>query len=170
MTDLIARIESADGPDRFYIDCEFDGHNGPLLSMAIVRDDDYSIHMRIAQEAKDPWVRKNVMPLMDQHKATQSGIVYINDVGGVIRAFIGDCSCPVIVADSPVDIGRFCRALSTGADGEWASADYPAMRFEVHNVNCYPTDLPGAVQHNAWWDAMALRRALAAAALKARGV
>lgn len=146
--------------DHFYIDCEFDGHNGPLLSMAIVRDDDYSIHMRIAQEAKDPWVRKNVMPLMDQHKATQSGIVYINDVGGVIRAFIGDCAHPVIVADSPVDIGRFCQALSTGTDGGWASADYPAMRFDVHNVDCYPTDLPGAVQHNAWWDAMALRAAL----------
>lgn len=146
--------------ERFYIDCEFDGHNGPLLSMAIVRDDDYSIHMRIAQEAKDPWVRKNVMPLMDQHKATQSGIVYINDVGSVIRAFIGDCGHPVIVADSPVDIARFCHALSTGPDGGWASADYPAMRFDVHNVDCYPTDLPGAVQHNAWWDAMALRAAL----------
>ena len=154
---------------RFYIDCEFDGHNGPLLSLAIVRDDDYSIHMRIAQEAKDPWVRKNVMPLMDQHKATQSGIVYINDVGGVIRAFIGDCSCPVIIADSPVDIARFCRALSTGPDGEWASADYPAMRFEVHNVNCYPTDLPGAVQHNAWWDAIALRRALSPAEIVGEG-
>ena len=146
--------------NRYYIDCEFDGHNGPLLSMAIVRDDDdYSIHMRIAQEAKDPWVRKNVMPLMDQHKATQSGIVYINDVGGVIRAFI-DTDEPTIIADSPVDIGRFCAVISTGADGGWASADYPFMRFEVHNVDCYPTTLEGAVQHNAWWDAMALRAIL----------
>jgi len=146
---------------RFYIDCEFDGHNGPLLSMAIVRDDDYSIHVRIAQEAKDPWVRKNVMPLMDQHKATQSGIAYINDLGGVIRAFLGDCQRPIIIADSPVDISRFCQALSTGSDGGWASADYPYMQFEVHNVDCYPTTLAGAVQHNAWWDAMALRAAIA---------
>ena len=145
--------------NRYYIDCEFDGHNGPLLSMAIVRDDDYSIHMRIAQEAKDPWVRKNVMPLMDQHKATQSGIVYINDVGAVIRTFI-DTDEPTIIADSPVDIGRFCAVISTGADGGWASADYPFMRFEVHNVDCYPTSLSGAVQHNAWWDAMALRAIL----------
>jgi hypothetical protein len=148
---------------RFYIDCEFDGHNGPLLSMAIVRDDDYSIHVRIAQEAKDPWVRKNVMPLMYMHKATQSGIVYKNDLGGVIRAFVGDCQRPIIIADSPVDIARFCQALSTGSDGGWASADYPYMQFEVHNVDCYPTGLPNAVQHNAWWDAMALRAAIAQA-------
>lgn len=159
-TDVAALVEAAKD-NRFYIDCEFDGHNGPLLSMAIVRDDEYSIHMRIAQEAKDPWVRKNVMPLMDQHNAVQSGIVYINDVGGVIRAFLGDCINPVIIADSPVDIGRFCQALSTAPDGGWASADYPRMTFEVHNVDCYPTDLPNAIQHNAWWDAMALRQALA---------
>lgn len=69
---------------------------------------------------------------------------------------VGD-NCHTIIADSPVDIGRFCAALSTSEDGGWASADYPRMTFEVHNVDCYPTTLPGAVQHNAWWDAMALR-------------
>jgi hypothetical protein len=69
---------------------------------------------------------------------------------------------PVIIADSPVDIWRFCEAISTGSDGEWASTEFPHMSFEVHNVDCYPTDLPGAVQHNAWWDAMALRHKLAA--------
>jgi hypothetical protein len=26
-----------------------------------------------------------------------------------------------------------------------------------HNIDCYPTDLVGVVQHNAWWDAMMLR-------------
>jgi hypothetical protein len=59
-----------------------------------------------------------------------------------------------------VDIGRFCAAISTAANGGWASADYPRITFEVHNVECYPTTLPGAVQHNAWWDAMALREYL----------
>ena len=66
-----------------------------------------------------------------------------------------------IIADSVVDIGRFCRALSTDADGGWRSVDYPVMRFEVHDVAAYPTVIPGAVQHNAWWDAMALSVKLA---------
>ena len=147
--------------ERVFIDCEFDGHDGPLLSIALVRETGDSIHIRADIEPMDLWVRKNVLPLMDSHRAPQSAKVYANEVGGVIRAFLGDTS-PVIVADSPVDIGRFCRALSTGPDGAWASADYPLMRFEVHNVDCYPTDLVGAVQHNAWWDAMALRRRLSA--------
>ena len=148
---------------RFYLDCEFDGHNGPLLSLALVREDGRSIHIRTTEQASDPWVIANVIPIMDSHHATKSlNKAYLDDVGGFIREFLGDCENPTIIADSPVDIGRFCRALSTGSDGAWASADFPHMTFEVHNVDCYPTDLVGAVQHNAWWDAMALRAAIAA--------
>jgi len=145
----------------FYIDCEFDGHNGQLLSIALVGETD-SIHIKTTAPARDDWVLQNVLPLMDMHNAPKSASVSLNDVGSVIRAFLGDCKCPVIIADSPVDIGRFCRALSTSTDGQWASTDFPAMRFEVHNVDCYPTTLEGAVQHNAWWDAMALKAALSA--------
>lgn len=145
---------------RFYIDCEFDGHDGPLLSIAMVREDGDSIHIQVDVAAMDLWVIRNVIPLMDCHRAPKAAKVYLNEVGDLIRAFIGETERPTIIADSPVDIGRFCRALSTGSDGGWASADYPAMSFEVHNVDCYPTDLAGAVQHNAWWDAMALRQAL----------
>ena len=146
--------------NRFYIDCEFDGHNGPLLSIALVRESGGSIHIQSDVEPMDLWVRRNVLPIMDSHRAPMAAKVYFNDVGDVIRAFIGDCENPVIIADSPVDIGRFCQAISTGPDGGWASADYPQMTFEVHNVDCYPTELPDAVQHNAWWDAMALRHKL----------
>lgn len=145
--------------DRFYIDCEFDGHNGPLLSIAIVGEDGRNIHIEADVKASDPWVVANVVPLMDQHDAADCTRVRPNDVGGMIRWFLGDCN-PTIIADSPVDIGRFCQALSTADDGAWASVNYPLMTFEVHNIDCYPTDLPGAVQHNAWWDAMALRAAL----------
>lgn len=141
----------------FYIDCEFDGHNGPLLSIAMVRDDGHSIHIRTTEDARDPWVIENVVPLLDQHDANCSEWVALNDVGGGLRSFIGDCDNPLIIADSPVDIARFCQAISTGPDGGWASTDYARMHFGVENVDCYPTDLPGAIQHNAYWDAMALR-------------
>jgi hypothetical protein len=146
---------------RYYLDTEFDGHGGVLLSFALVRDDGRSVHYRTGIRAMDLWVIRNVEPLMDTHQADESGTLdgpYF--AGTVIRDFIGEDLSPVIVADSPVDIGRFCEAISTGPDGGWASAEYPQMTFEVHNVDCYPTTLPGAVQHNAWWDAMALRHKL----------
>jgi hypothetical protein len=149
---------------KYYIDCEFDGHNGPLLSMALVREDGRSIHIETTTNALDPWVCANVVPLMDSNEATTHPLVQPYIVGPTIKEFISSDESPVIIADSPVDIGRFCAHLSTSADGEWASADYPLMRFEVHNVDCYPTTLPGAVQHNAWWDAMALRHKLEQAA------
>lgn len=32
-----------------------------------------------------------------------------------------------------------------------------ALACEMLRVQAYPTRLEGAVEHNAWWDAMALR-------------
>jgi len=55
--------------ERFYIDCEFDGHNGPLLSMALVREDGYGLHISTTNDASDPWVIQNVLPLMSKHNA-----------------------------------------------------------------------------------------------------
>lgn len=153
--DVAALVET------FYIDCEFDGHDGPLLSIAMVRGDGYSLHVEVIETAKDPWVVANVMPIMDAHNADVMRVADPNYVGSVLRQFIGDCVTPTIIADSPVDIGRFCRAISTAKDGKWQSTDFSRMQFIVHNVDCYPTTLDSAVQHNAWWDAMALRAALA---------
>lgn len=155
-----ARLRTAAGAagDTFYIDCEFDGHDGPLLSIAMVRGDGWSLHVEVADVVvADPWVRDNVVPILGSHHADISCCVRPKEVGRQLRHFIGDCQRPTIIADSPVDIGRFCRAISTGEDGGWASTGYPHMTFIVRNVDCYPTVLAGAVRHNAWWDAMALR-------------
>jgi hypothetical protein len=149
--------------NRFYIDCEFDGHDGPLLSFGIVSECGVGAHFRTTETATDPWVIANVVPLMPCNDADVGGTMSVNKIGDALRYFIGAVERPVIIADSPVDIGRFCAAISTGPDGKWASANYPQMTFEVHNVDCYPTDLPGAVQHNAYWDAMALRHKLSSA-------
>ena len=150
-----------DAVNTFYIDCEFDGHNGPLLSIAMVRGDGRGLHVKVRDLAvEDPWVAQNVLPILDSHHADYSWHVRPNEVGTPLRGFIGDCQNPTIIADSPVDISRFCRSISTGEDGGWHSTGYAGMTFVVCNVDCYPTTLVGAVQHNAWWDAMALRDAI----------
>lgn len=144
---------------RYYIDCELDGHNGPLLSLAMVREDGDSIHIQANVAALDIWVMEHVLPLMDMHRAQKSAKVYHNEVGSVALAFMGGDENPLIIADSAVDIARFCRAITTAADGSWNSVDGD-MKFQVRDVQCYPTELEGAIQHNAWWDAMALRHRL----------
>ena len=141
----------------FYVDCEFDGHNGNLLSVAVVREDGYSLYLVVDTWASDPWVQEHVLPIMQYHNADTYAVVQPNDVGTAIKTWLGAVRSFCVVADSPVDIGRFCAALSTGPDGNWCSTDYETIKFEVRNVDCYPTVLQGAVQHNAWWDAQALR-------------
>lgn len=144
---------------RYYIDCEFDGHNGPLLSVAVIGPDD-SIHIEVIAQAKDPWVAENVIPHLSDHQASYEVCCTEWSVGAEIIEFFYDrLSGATIIADSAVDVARFCRAITTDPDGNWNSI-VGDMAFEVHDVAAYPTDLPGAVQHNAWWDAMALKHKL----------
>lgn len=149
---------------RYYLDCEFDGHNGPLLSLALVREDGHSIHIETTEIAQDPWVVANVVPLMSENDATTHPLAQPNQVGTQLRQFIAEDDDATIIADSPVDIGRFCQALMTSPDGGYCQNIWNRLNFEVHDVDCYPTALVGAVQHNAWWDAMALRHTLTGAA------
>lgn len=148
---------------RYFIDCEFDGHGGPLLSLAMVAEGGPSLYVTIDEVAFDPWVRENVFIDMNDYSLVDLVALDIpeREAGSWIRRFLAADQHPIIIADSPVDIGHFCCAISTAEHGGWASCDYPLMTFEVHNVDCYPTTLEGAVQHNAWWDAMALREKLA---------
>ena len=150
------------GATRFYVDCEFDGHAGVLLSIAVVHQNGGSLYVRTTEKACDPWVIANVMPYMEGNLPPVTlACVSVDRVGHELRSFVrGRSLNPIIVADSPVDIARFCQAVATGDDGGYYPFFAESMSCEVHDVDCYPTTLPGAVQHNAWWDAMALRERL----------
>ena len=140
---------------KYYLDCEFDGHNGPLLSMALVREDGAYVYLSTNVVATDPWVIANVVP----HLMLIGGVndtCELSEVGDFMRSILREDDAPTIIADSCVDIARFCRAISTDSNGGWASVDGD-IKFEVHDVTCYPTGLANAVQHNAYWDAMALK-------------
>ena len=145
---------------KYYIDCEFDGHRGPLLSFAIVREDGMSRYLITTNQASDPWVQENVIPILNDHPGPRSNRIEEGEVGTFLRSFIGLDEEPIVIADSPVDITRFADAISTSLDGGWMSTGYSKMTFIVENVDCYPTTLEGAVRHNALWDAMALRHLL----------
>lgn len=141
---------------RYYLDCEFDGYRGHLISVALVREDGHSGYWVVSDVAGDPWVRENVLP-----------ILYTAHVGGKhvpmetcveeIASFLKGDPAPVIVTDWPDDVRYFCELSITGPG---TMIDVPGLKFEVHRVDAYPTELEGAVQHNAWWDAMALRHLL----------
>jgi hypothetical protein len=150
---------------KFTIDTEFNGFGGELLSLALVPWDDYypSLYLRVPDhhhpggEGLEPWVSKNVWPYIASAPvladiaavpAWASTITqYLSARGGV----------PYIIADWPDDIRYFCQTVITGP-GEMPAA-LARLQFDMVRVDPYEAGSapPGAVRHNAWWDAVALR-------------
>jgi hypothetical protein len=141
---------------RYYIDTEFDGFRGPLISMALVREDGRSLYFIVGDPeatVQDQWVRENVLPIL-KDCPEPPWTFDMRGAAAAVGVFLADDAAPCIVADWPDDIRHLCDVLHF-APGRMI--DVPGMRFEVKRVDAYPTPLPGAVQHNAWWDACALR-------------
>jgi len=153
----------------YFIDCEFDGHNEQLLTFACIReDDDTGLYVRVNALARDPWVLKNVVPIIGK-APVPALLVGTSQVGPTLLKYICDDQNPTIIADSPVDIARFCHAITTTKNGTWQSVDrsysfvaadvdigeYFDHAHAVDGENRYPT------RHNAWWDAYALKLMLA---------
>jgi hypothetical protein len=144
----------------YTLDTEFDGHNGPLISLALVPDKGDPFYFVTYHKPADPWVEENVMPIIGSlpdyvwmYQVTASE----KQLGFYLKEYFASDKSPTIIADSHVDIGRFARAINTASDGSYCSSDLEDVTYMVHNVDCWPNNLPDeAVQHNAYWDAVAL--------------
>lgn len=144
---------------RYYLDTEFNGFGGPLISLALVRQDGPSLYLLYEPPRPlDPWVERNVLPRLKSVPA-EVDIRQVGQADGAraIGDFLKGDPDPDIIADWPDDIRLFCAALMLGPG---STAPMERLKFEILRVEPYPTDLQGAVEHNAWWDAMALRRRL----------
>lgn len=161
---------------KYYVDCEFDNQHGdnPLLSIALVSETgkglyavtDYGLHGVI----HDKWVYENVKPYILDVPASaieflRAGLIK-SELSKLLEDYFAPDEYPHVIADWPVDIKYLCDLLITGPGTMIA---VPGMKFSVKRVDAYPTELLGAVQHNAWWDAMALRHKLKDMELLGRG-
>jgi hypothetical protein len=144
---------------RYYLDTEFNGMGGELISLALVREDGLSLYLVVPCLTKgdaDPWVADNVLPILWDVPKVKGEFCGVNREAWAHRIadFMANDHDPVIVTDWPDDIAYFCKAVITGPG---QMADIPGLKFEMHRVDAYPTSLEGAIQHNALWDAMALK-------------
>jgi hypothetical protein len=144
---------------RYYLDTEFNGFGGGLISLALVRQDGASLYLVYdLPHPIDSWVERHVLPkLMSVPASVQA--VRVGQVAGAraLGAFLKGDPDPDVIADWPDDIRLFCGALMLGPG---STVLLERLTFEILRVEPYPTDLEGVVEHNAWWDAMALRRRL----------
>lgn len=146
---------------RYFLDCEFNGFGGELMSLALVREDGECLYLVVPPGELDAmnitdWVRANVVPILFNVPNSNEALVRPRaEFGHEIAEFLKWDRHPVIVADWPDDIRYFCECVVT-APGIMAPIPQ-GFDFRMARVDAYPTKLNGAVQHNALWDAMALR-------------
>jgi hypothetical protein len=148
-----------EGALRYFLDTEFNGFGGVLLSLALVREDGPSLYLVYSPPRRiDPWVERHVLPRLASVPASVEPVAVEQRSGArAIAAFLDGDHNPKIIADWPDDIRLLCQALMLGPG---STVLMERIAFEILRVEPYPTDLEHAVEHNAWWDAMALRRRL----------
>lgn len=134
---------------RLFIDGEWNGYRGELISMALVAEDGREFYAVLGCANPEPWVAENVMPkLAGTRESIDSAQVRLS-------LFLAQFDAAHIVADWPEDIERFCRLLITGPG---TRIDTPPLTMEIVRV-----DAPSKNPHNALADARGLRDSLAIA-------
>lgn len=136
---------------KFFIDTEFNGFGGELMSMALVPEDESLDKFYCEIEMKDqldPWVRDNVVPHLFQMPTTRSHFQF-----ALSRYLLNiEADEIIIVADWPDDIKYFCEALITGPGQRiFIPTD---IKFELNLNISYNSEVP----HNALHDALAIRK------------
>ena len=142
---------------RYFLDTEFNGLGGELMSLALVPehgDQEYYALLPIP-ERLHPWVERNVVPyLRSVPPGLDGGPVSRAEAAAEIAAYLASDDEPLILADWPDDIAYFCALLVTG-EGEMAPVG--TLRFELVRSPGFSTAAISAVPHNALHDARALR-------------
>ena len=128
-----------------YLDTEFNGHGGELMSLAIVSDKHVNHFYGVLPlpERLHPWVSAHVVPLLDQEPEP-------HDVFRMrLKHFLEKHAGEEIVADWPDDFALLLRVMS-GPDYEHSFMVPCDMRLIVSG------EVKPERPHNALSDAMAL--------------
>ncbi|HXH52193.1 MAG TPA: hypothetical protein VNH53_02025 [Sphingomicrobium sp.] len=142
---------------RYFLDTEFNGFGGELISLALVpADGSEELYLTFANEAPiDPWVERHVLPYLD-HVPDHLRLPKVRraEAAAAVAMYLGADRDPEILADWPTDIELFCGLLSF-APGQ--IVPIPETRFRLLTLANFSTAENSAVPHNALHDARALR-------------
>ncbi len=156
----------------YYVDFEFTKFEGEIISVGIVSETGKELYLALTdrvlkveenQGLIDPWVVKNVIPLIDAGDAEAERYDERRDIKEKwplrIYQYLLDTQNHVrqpatFITDWWEDVKLMSGLMITGPG---ASINVPHGTFVVTRADTYPTTLEGAVQHNALWDARVLK-------------
>ena len=141
---------------RYFLDTEYNGWGGALLSLALVPDEGEELYLTLDWEGTlDPWVERNVVPYLDTvPDALVSPRLSRADAARTVAHYLAGDPEPLIVADWPEDIALFNALLVTGPG---VMAEVPSIAFRFVPLSGFSTAENSAVPHNALHDARSLR-------------
>lgn len=144
---------------RYFLDTEFNGFGGALLSLALVPDDGAEFYVTLTcDEDIHPWVEANVVPHLDKVEVgLQAPAVERATAAQLLSEYLAFDPSPEIIADWPDDIVHFASLLLTGP-GMMVST--PSLSLRLIPLPGFSTAENSRVPHNALHDARALREHL----------
>ena len=135
---------------RYFLDTEFNGFCGELVSIALVPEDATlaPFYEAVICAAPEPWVAANVLPVLNTRPLPRGA------VAEALADYLAAAGAPVIVADWPEDVAHLARLLIIGPGRMLA---VPRLVIELADVPGFEAAALSSVPHNAWSDATALR-------------
>ena len=141
---------------RYFLDTEYNGVGGALLSLALVPDNGDELYLTF--ETPDPlvdWVERHVAPYLDSVPEQLScPRLSRKDGAHALERYLRHDEEPLIVADWPEDIAQFCNLMITGP-GDMVEVRH--VTFRLVPLSNFSTAANSEVPHNALHDARALR-------------
>ena len=154
---------------RYFLDTEYNGWRGELLSLALVpedRGDEFYVTLDWP-DTVERWVEENVIPYLDMvpeallsprfdpdGAARELGLWLTREQESHYFAPNDGRVNIEILADWPEDISQICSLLTTGPG---MMVDVPALSFRLLRIPGFSTAANSRVPHNALHDARALR-------------
>lgn len=137
---------------KLFLDCEFNGFGGELISLALVAEnaaENYDYFYEVLNcHNPVPWVAEHVLPRLNQTP------IDINTFQKRLQLFLLQYDHLEIIADWPEDFSLFTRSLVLSA-GKCMTTPPITLRLWMNE----PTEshIPSANPHNALSDAQALK-------------
>lgn len=143
---------------KLYLDTEFNGFGGALISLALAPADQGApefYRVVAGRGPVDPWVEKHVMPYLSLGPVSGAQAGYeLADYLRLMADWPKDPARPAIVADWPTD---FEHLLALLIDGPGVMHSAPDFDMEFRRLPGFNTAAHSRVPHNALEDARALR-------------
>ena len=141
---------------RYFLDTEYNGWGGMLLSLALVPEDGDELYLTLDWEGTlEEWVERNVVPYLDSvPEMLISPRLSRADAARAVSHYLAGDPEPLIVADWPEDIALFNALLLTGPG---TMVEVPPLKFHFMELTGFSTAANSKVPHNALHDARSLR-------------